>query len=430
MHLAIRAGTRARHFDLLDDLLRREGLGGIVDPARVQTWPHVAAIRILRQPVVEQHAKRLRRLRHRPVQLRRQVIEPALGQPQFRIRIQFIVLAEADDAGRAAVGTADTERADTEAHPALFAVDAGIQGFDQLVDVLAAPGRAVQLATGQQILLPGRLIGKRQFALGATIARVQRGRLGSRTGAGRVDRVRIKVIVDVHAIDIVAAHHVQYHVRRVLRGGGIARVHPQVAAVLLDGRRVGGRETVARQRRLGRRVTGPVRVEPGVQFQAARMRLRHPEGQRVIHGQWRLALLSGQVFRPRLQLRRVNRVGAGPHLQHNRVQIQGLGAVEDGDRLGLLLGDRQIAAAGPVDIGDRRDPGGAEFARRRRRHFARNVLHGRHGRQARVARRHCRGHFGAGTAAEQCGGGQRGQHASRGAQAFFQSRQQNNSLQW
>jgi hypothetical protein len=81
----------------------------------------------------------------------------------------------------------------------------------------------------------------------------------------------------------------------------------------------------------------------------------------------RAALLAGEEFRPRLQRRRINRIGARAHLQHDGVQVQRLRAVENGEGFGLLLGHAQIIPARPVDIGDGGHPGGAEFARRRRR---------------------------------------------------------------
>src|SRR5690606_39411240 len=63
-----------------------------------------------------------------------------------------------------------------------------------------------------------------------------------------------------------------------------------------------------------------VRIEPRMQLEAARMRLANRELERIVPGVRRTALLTGQVRRPRLQLRRVQRIRSRTHVQHDGVQ--------------------------------------------------------------------------------------------------------------
>ena len=367
VNVAAGAKARARDADLLHDLLRREIPGRRADAAGEQPRPDVAALAILRHPIIEQHRIGLRLWCDCPVQLGREVIEPAVGKPQFGIGVQLVVLAEAGDAGRAQRRLAQAKRADAKQHPAFFAVDAGVQRLDQLVDILTAPVRAAELAAGQQVALPRRLVGEVEFHPGGAVAAiaVERGRFAG--AACRLDRVRIKIVVDVHAVDIVAFHHVQHDVQRLLRRRFLGRIHPQEFAVTFHHGWIGFGDVAGGQRRFGARVARPVGVEPGMQLQAARVRLGDPECQRIVHRLRRDALRARQIFAPRLEPGRVDRVGAGTHLQHHRVQVQAFGAFEDGDRFGALLRAIQVRFFRPVDVGHRRHPGGAKLARRRRR---------------------------------------------------------------
>ena len=75
-----------------------------------------------------------------------------------------------------------------------------------------------------------------------------------------------------------------------------------------------------------------------MQFQAARVGLGDPEFERVVPRLRRLALRAAQVFAPRFDLGRVDGIRTRANLQHDGVQVHGPRPVEDGDRLGLLLG--------------------------------------------------------------------------------------------
>ncbi|EEF22280.1 conserved hypothetical protein, partial [Ricinus communis] len=180
--MAICIRTRSRVVDLVEDFLRRIILRRCADAAREQARPHVAALRVLRQPVIQQHVVRLTRLADAPVQLRREIIEPAILKPRLRIGVQLVVLRKADDAARAAVRAAQAERTDAEAHPALFAVDAVVQRLDQAVDVLAPPRRAVEPPAAGHVALPRGLIREVQLGLRGAAFQRRAFRAGRRRG--------------------------------------------------------------------------------------------------------------------------------------------------------------------------------------------------------------------------------------------------------
>jgi len=104
-----------------------------------------------------------------------------------------------------------------------------------------------------------------------------------------------------------------------------------------------------------------------MQLDTAPMRLGDPLGQRIVGWVGRTALLAGEVLRPRLEPRRIDCISARAHLQDQGVQPQLGGAIDDGEHLRALLRRAQVPATRPVDVRDRRNPGSAEFARRRRR---------------------------------------------------------------
>ena len=61
------------------------------------------------------------------------------------------------------------------------------------------------------------------------------------------------------------------------------------------------------------------------------------ELQRIVVRLRSLAHFAGEIFRPRLKLRVVQRVARGPHLKQDGVELELHGAVENGEQLRLLL---------------------------------------------------------------------------------------------
>mmetsp|Transcript_6535 Transcript_6535/g.26950 ORF Transcript_6535/g.26950 Transcript_6535/m.26950 type:complete len:299 (-) Transcript_6535:463-1359(-) len=116
-------------------------------------------------------------------------------------------------------------------------------------------------------------------------------------------------------------------------------------------------------RRLGGAVPRAVGVEPSMQLQPAGPGLGQPDGQRVVAGV--LALGASEHLAPGLQRRFIERIGGAAHLQDQGVQPGGGCHIAEPADLVLLRGRRQAAPAGPVDVGDRGDPGSTPFTRRR-----------------------------------------------------------------
>lgn len=80
------------------------------------------------------------------------------------------------------------------------------------------------------------------------------------------------------------------------------------------------------------------RVKPGVQFECAFVRLSNCKCKGVIKWLRRTAHCPSQVFRPRLEARRVERIARGPCLQDYRMELDRSGTVHDRHKLGLLRG--------------------------------------------------------------------------------------------
>ena len=167
---------------------------------------------------------------------------------------------------------------------------------------------------------------------------------------------------------------------------GVAGVEPDEVAVAARPLGVRPRDVRRAVRPPRRGVPGAERVEPGVELEPARVRLGDGELERVVGRARRAPFLARQELGPRLEVRRVERVRGGADLEHDGVEAQLDGTVQQVAQLGLLLRRGQVRAARPVDVGDGRDPGGAKLAPRAGQegdvHRLLRVGHlGRHGRR-------------------------------------------------
>ena len=205
-----------------------------------------------------------------------------------------------------------------------------MQGLDEHVDVVPAPVTDV---------------------LEPLAVRLERGAVGERL-AGQ--RIGVEVVVQVHAVDVVAVHDVQDDLRGQVAYLRQARVEPQRAAVAVYPVRVQPRLAARGELLAVGLRAGAVGIEPGVEFQPAFVRLGDEEGQRVIAGV--AALVAGEVLRPGLVRGAVERVGRGTDLDVDGVEVQLLGHVEQVAVLRLLLGGRKTLLVRPVAVVDRRDP--------------------------------------------------------------------------
>lgn len=178
--------------------------------------------------------------------------------------------------------------------------------------------------------------------------------------------VRVEVIVHVHAVDVVAPHHVAHGRDQLALRVGFTRIEPQLRAVRAH--ELGPPRRDMRRRQRGDRggVPRAERIEPGVQLQPARVGRGDRERQRVVRIPRRLSRCAGEVLRPWSVVCRIDRIGRGAHLQEDRVQSQRLRAIEDADQLRLLFRGGEIAPRRPVDVAHGGDPHPANLARRHR----------------------------------------------------------------
>ena len=104
-----------------------------------------------------------------------------------------------------------------------------------------------------------------------------------------------------------------------------------------------------------------VRIEPGMEFHAAFMRLFDHELHRIPEWDWWFSLCSGEPFAPGLKGRGVEGIGGGTYLYDHRVHAIALVQFEQTDIFSFLFFRGAITTLWPVDIVDRSDPHAPEF---------------------------------------------------------------------
>ena len=122
-------------------------------------------------------------------------------------------------------------------------------------------------------------------------------------------------------------------------------------------------------------------IEPRVQFNAARMSGFHPFCEWVTTIAGRHALTTRKVLGPRLKLRWIDGIRCRADLQDHGIQFQLPRRCEDALHFFTQYRHWQAWFAWPIDVGDRRDPHGAEFPRRRRSNVFRSRWYQRTTRQ-------------------------------------------------
>ncbi len=115
------------------------------------------------------------------------------------------------------------------------------------------------------VFFPARLVGKIHVLAG-----------------GIFFRIRIKIIVNDHAIHVVAFHDIENDGERARLRRRFAGIEPGLLAVMPDefGMRAG--DVIRRGRRFGFGMAGAKRIEPRVQFQPALVRLGDGERERIV----------------------------------------------------------------------------------------------------------------------------------------------------
>ena len=242
----------------------------------------------------------------RPIQLGREVIDPAFIHPSERVGEQFVVLVYASfDVWWRALGV-DTERADAKFYLWSHAVDCVIEFPNECVDVVATPvgfgKRAARFFVGSVSFII------REF-----------------WKAGFRGRIRVEIVIKMDAGDVITRDEIPHDIVDVaadFRSTGIQPKHiSNFVSVLWE---TAG--DVIRGTGVRGICSGPVGVEPSMNGQPPGLCLRNKKTERVITGG--TPLDSGQISAPWLEARLVEGIAFRPDLEENRVQAGGLGGIE------------------------------------------------------------------------------------------------------
>ena len=221
----------------------------------------------------------------------------------------------------------DAERADAHPHPGFGRFDGFVHVLHEVVNVAPALGGGFPVS-----------------------------KAGGRPGAAG-SGIGVEIVVQVHPVNVVAAHDVHDNLQRVVAGGGGAGVHQQHGAVSLHQIRACEGNMVAAYGMLDVGLC-PEWVEPGVQFNAAAVSLLNGESQRIIP---RIDARAGKPLAPRFQRRAVQGVGIRAHLEKHGVQLQLGAGIQDVQQLRALGCSGEAGTGGPVNIMNGGYPCRAEF---------------------------------------------------------------------
>ena len=158
----------------------------------------------------------------------------------------------------------DAERTHAHEHVRLLPLHLRPEPLHEPVDIAASPGRPVGDTAGSHVAGVALVVGEGNLA---TVL---------------PHRVRIEVVVDVHAVDVVAGDHVADDIEESIGRSGLARIEPEQPSVAAH--RIGHVHTRVRLRRGpgGIGVPDTVGIEPHVEFEAAGVRFVDREGERVV----------------------------------------------------------------------------------------------------------------------------------------------------
>ena len=234
-----------------------------------------------------------------PVDLRHEIVHPAVVDPKEHVGIKVIVVLQplCLRAGQVCAFfdvMINAEGRHAEFHPRLHGVDAVAEHLDKSIDIVAPP-----------IVDVGNAVAMRGVGLGI-------GNGEPRHGVG------VEVVVDVQPVHVVAAHDVGgdgTDILAVLRHAGVEENEVVVFEEAFRVLHVGVRR---RQLRSALRL-GTERVDPRVQLHAALMAFVHHPRQRVPIGRGALSLPPREVAAPRFVGRLVKGVGLAAHLEHHGV---------------------------------------------------------------------------------------------------------------
>ncbi len=166
-----------------------------------------------------------------PIELRGKIIDPTTRQPFARVSIEFCKRIVTLDLGGIARAP-DTERTYAELNPRFGGLDRFIDPFDEGINIFAPPIVTTQSSSSAEPF-PAGIIWKIQV---------------------RTRRIRffvgIKVIIEMHAIDVITLHNIHHDAKRVILDIFLARIEPEKLAILTNHLRMGLADVIGGDRRL------------------------------------------------------------------------------------------------------------------------------------------------------------------------------------
>ena len=182
--------------------------------------------------------------------------------------------------------------------------------FDEVVDIGAAPIATVATVA---IFCPSGIVGKFCGAFW----------------------IRVKVVVDMNAIDGVTANDIEDDIENIASGGGNPWIEPKLASVVANPFGVKAGDVVGSEGVFG--VDGGAEgIEPSVELETSGVGGIDGEREGIVA--WGGALMSGEKGGPRLGFRLIEGVAGGANLEEDRREFEFFGEVEKGEEFGLLFG--------------------------------------------------------------------------------------------
>ena len=157
---------------------------------------------------------------------------------------------------------------------------------------------------------------------------------GSIVGNRRTVGVRIEIVVDVEAVDVVAAHNIGSYLTDIMAVFSFSGIENQKAVIRKTTIGIQLRRVISRQSARAFRLRTE-RIDPRVQLHPAQVALLHHPSQRVPIRRGRHALTPRKVTAPRLVGTIIQGIAFHSHLEDNRIHAAGFKGVELAGQIGL-----------------------------------------------------------------------------------------------
>ena len=238
------------------------------------------ALCILLDPPLQQNGVAQIGARCRPIELRREVVRPSIDEPLSRVAVKLRVGIKTSNL-RGIPRPPHSKWADSEFHPRLCSLDPHVHLVNQTVDVGPAPIIPRKCSAGSEIFPPAVRVGELNGPSAPVLL-----------------LVRVEIVIDVNAIDVVPLDDVEHHADRLVANLRLSRIHPQHASISLHQLGVRDADMIWRWRRSRRRMTRAIGVEPRMQLEPTPVGFGHRKFERIVPRVGRSAHSPGQILRP------------------------------------------------------------------------------------------------------------------------------------